>query len=275
MKKFATGLVTMAFLGALAIPAFADVNVYADIDKYKDKDVTEDVDIVKFHEVRVKQLANPTNSAEAQTVKNDLNLDNYVNEGVNALNGLLQEDAAEDNLSPVNKYATINAGAADGAIGIVSLNQSPGSINNQGNATSVAVTQLGAAFIHAEASVEKDVRGNTVDTYQPNRANTIDTALSGVAGILGVNQAAGSINNQNNATALSVGENSIAALSEADLGMDAVENFSYEDGGMLTDTLTNGALAGCAGIISVNQSSGCMNNQANVVAVAAITNPIP
>lgn len=261
MKKFITGLATMAFLGALAIPAFADVNVFADITKTKDKEVTEDVDIVKFHEVRVKQLANPTNSAEAQAVKNDENHDNVIAEGT------------IDDSSPANKYATINAGTADGSAGIVSLNQSPGSINNQGNATSVAVTDVGQAFVHAEASVEKDLYNNIVDTYQPNRSNTIDTALVGITGILNVNQGAGNVLNQNNATGLAAGENSIAALSEADLGMDNYLNTSLEDGGLLTDTLTNGALQGSFGIVNVNQSSGCMNNQANVVSVSATVNP--
>ncbi|MFH1147931.1 MAG: hypothetical protein V1736_09530 [Pseudomonadota bacterium] len=257
MKKFMTGLVTTAFLAALALPAFADVDVLATVDKHKDKTVTEDVDIVKFHEVRVKQLASPTNSAEAQAVKNDINRDNTIDETE----------------TPVNKTATINAATGDGSSGVVSLNQSPGSINNQGNATSVAVTDVGQAFVHAEASVEKDLYGNTVGTYQPNRTNLIDAALTGVTGILNVNQSAGNINNQNNATGLAVGANSIAALSEADLGMDNYENTSFEDGGLLTDTLTNGALQGSFGIVNVNQSSGCMNNQANVVSVSATVNP--
>jgi len=112
---------------------------------------------------------------------------------------------------------------------------------------------------------------NSINAIESVRGNEINAALTGVDGMLGVNQSAGSINNQNNAAALAVGVGSIAAISEADLGLVNTGNYSYELAVQLTDTITGGALASTSGIVGVNQSSGCMNNQANVVAVCAVS----
>jgi len=280
----------MAFVLALSLPVLADVSVTGTVSKTKEKSVTETVEIEKAHYIGVKQLATPTNSAEAQALKNDVNAANSVTEvPVPAVpptydyNAIVEEYTLVDPghpAVPINKNALIDGGSANDVAGVTGINQSPGSINNQGNAVSVSMTADGDAFLHAEASAEKingsqstDSAGNNMNATESVRGDKIDTALTGVAGILGVNQAAGSINNQNNAAALSVGKDSIAALSEADLGLVNVGNVSYEMAVQLTDTITGGALANASGIIGVNQSSGCMNNQANVVAVCAVSSP--
>lgn len=282
MKKLTSSLIAMAFVGAMALPAMADVDVTAVITKKKDKTVKESVEINKNHLIGVKQMATPTNSAEAQAIKNDVNTGNKLTEApvpakINDVNEGIMVPAV-----PITKNAAINSGAGDGSAGIVGINQAPGSMDNQGNATSVSVTKAGDAFVHAEASAEKingglvsgteqAAPGNTVTANEITRTNTIDAALKNVAGILSVNQSAGSINNQDNAVAMSVGIGAIACLSEADLGMVNAMNTSTETGVALADTLSNGSLSGSRGIVSVNQSSGCMNNQANVVAVAVLT----
>lgn len=294
MKKSLIVLIAMAFVLALSLPALADVDVTGTVSVTKDKEVSEIVSIEKAHYIGVKQLATPTNSAEAAAVKNDVNAANIVTEvPVPAVpptydyNEIVEEYTLVDPghpATPINKNALIDGGSGNDAAGVTGINQSPGSINNQGNAVSVSMTAAGKAFLHAEAAAEKinggvssddlgQTRSNSINATESVRGNKIDAALTGVDGILGVNQAAGSINNQNNAAALAVGADSIAALSEADLGLVNIGNNSFELAVQLTDTITGGALANASGIVGVNQSSGCMNNQANVVAVCAVVSP--
>jgi len=292
MKKSLIVLVAMAFVLGLSLPALADVGVTGTVAVSKDKVVTETVDIEKVHYIGVKQTATPTHSAEAAAVKNDVNTMNQVNESpipaeppvyiYNEINETWQLDPNHPGKSavPITKSAIINTGVGNDSAGVVGINQSPGSLNNQGNATSVSMAADGDAFLHAESAAEKkngvvgeDQSGNCVTVNEITRQNTIDDSLKGVAGILGVNQSAGSINNQDNAASMSVGSMSMAALSEADLGMVNSGNISMEVAVTLADTLANNALSGANGIVGVNQSSGCMNNQANVVAVCAVSSP--
>jgi hypothetical protein len=311
MKKFFVVFTAFAFVMAMGLPAMADVSVLGTIDKTKTKTVTETVNIDKAHYVGVKQVVKPSSSAEAQALKNDVNQGNVITEReipavpegspeytINPITGEYFEVPGTSSPGvaavPLTKTAAIDAGALDAAAGIVNVNQSPGSINNQGNgaaisysATAAPIVEItdgsegetrfvGGAFLHAESSAELinggTDAGNSVDAIGSTRTNTIDGALNGVKGIVGVNQSAGNMNNQNNAVSMSVGAG-IAALSEADLGLCNSGNISSETGTVTTDTLTGAALASAAGVIGINQSSGCMNNQANVVAACVLVHP--
>ena len=261
----------------------------------------------------------PSHSAEAQALKNDVNQGNTITEreiaateGESAdydynesteLYTIVPGTGTEDTPAvPLTKTAVIDGGSLDNAAGIINVNQSPGSINNQGNAVAISYSDAaelvtpvvnndpeddtarfaGGAFLHAESSAElingglegesEGNMGNMVDAIGSTRTNTIDGALGTVTGIIGVNQSAGNINNQNNAASISVGDG-IAALSEADLGLCNSGNTSIAMGTVTSDTLTGAALASASGIIGINQSSGCMNNQANMVAACVLVHP--
>ncbi|MCJ7617285.1 MAG: hypothetical protein MUO43_12200 [Desulfobacterales bacterium] len=309
MKKFFVVFTAFAFVMAMGLPALADVTVLGTIDKTKTKTVDESVSIDKAIYVGVKQVIHPSNSAEAQALKNDVNKGNTVTEETTPpvaptyyTDPIDQQQVMLDPGSPavpVIKSAVIDGGSMDAAAGIINVNQSPGSINNQGNAVALSYSDIpatvtevtdplkgeteymGGVFLHAESSAElingglddvvDSIGAGNVVTADPGttRTNTIDGALNGISGILGVNQSAGNINNQNNAASLSVGS-AVAALSEADLGLYNVGNVSNENGTVTTDSITNAALASASGIIGVNQSSGNMNNQANVVAACLL-----
>ncbi|MBW2569015.1 MAG: hypothetical protein JRD93_06395 [Deltaproteobacteria bacterium] len=324
MKKLFVALTAIAFVMAMGIPVLADVEIEGTITKSKDKMVCETVSIDKAVYVGVKQVVKPSNSAEAQAVKNDVNQANEITENPYGGTDAVSPDYEENPITGeyfqvpgtgslgtdptmVTKKAVIDSGSLDGASGIINVNQSPGSINNQGNAASIAYSGaaaavsavpyldegetrfVGGAFLHAESSAEKingdclvvidDATGelvvvpagNIVTAHGTERTNEINSALGSVTGIVGVNQSAGNINNQNNAASLSVGS-AIAALSEADLGMVNVGNMSTENATATIDILCADALASASGIIGVNQSSGNMNNQANVVAACVILN---
>jgi hypothetical protein len=285
MKRMIAILGVFGLLMAFSLPATADVTVIATVDKDKDISVAIDVDIDKDLTLEVKQIVLPSNSAEALAIKNDVSDGNTLTETEVNRDGAL--------FVGVEKTATIDLGAFDTATGIVNVNIAPGSMNNQGNADSVTYSQgeapiaanptfdpredlyrfWGGAFLHAEASAEKILTNNNVTADGSIRQGLIDAAFLGISGIAGVNTAAGNLNNQNNAVALSVGLNSIAALAEADLGMTNSGNSSIENYTVTTDSISNGSFSGGAGIIGVNMSSGVLNNQANIVAASVNTHP--
>ena len=265
-KKMAILTAGLLVVGASSA-AMADNTVDSTLTKTTNVAVDEGVDINKEVYLNIQQLAKPTNSAEAKAIKNDKNESNTVAEEPTTT-----ENSAAPKSATVNN-ATIDGASGNGATGVVNVNQSPGNLNNQGNATSIGYSATGDAFLHSESSADLSNSGNSLESQIPEKTDTIDGSLAGASGIISVNQSAGHMNNQDNGTSLAVGVGSIAALSEADLGMYNADNTSHEVGSTKTDILTNGALGTTSGIINVSQSSGSMNNQANVVSAAMLVFP--
>jgi hypothetical protein len=112
-----------------------------------------------------------------------------------------------------------------------------------------------------------------VNTFGSVLTDTITASFSGASGVVGINQAAGSLNNQNNALAIAVGDPAVYALGEADLGQFNTYNYVDTIDQIRTDTIDGGSFDGFAGVAMVNQSSGSVNNQANIVDIA-ITNEL-
>lgn len=302
MKKIAI-LTAGLFVASFATSAMADVDVTATIKKDVNVKVDEYQDIDKEVYLNIQQIAKPTNSAEARAVKNDTNQSNKVTEKPTEVTPPSNSAAPVPTPAITENKATIDGGSANGASGVININQSPGNLNNQGNAAAIAYTATGNAVLHSESSADMvnggtvttpestttttDSKGNTTTTtvftttpagnelqsIKPSKTDTINGSLVGATGIIGVNQSAGHMNNQDNATSLAVGIGSIAAISEADLGMVNAYNVSNEVDGVKTDIITAGALGTAKGIINVNQSSGSMNNQANVVSAAMLLFP--
>ena len=103
---------------------------------------------------------------------------------------------------------------------------------------------------------------------EQNRASTIRDSIIGNTGVVGVNQDAGTANNQGNVTAVALTDVEAFANSQASASQLTTDNEVNVEDSNLEDLLTNSIL-GNFGIVGVNQSVGYMNNQANVVAVAA------
>jgi hypothetical protein len=261
-------MLAVVFAVGMSTSAWAEVDVTADIFKFKTVLETETINVNKEYDIKVLQTEQVDNSAESQVIKNDSNTGNAVYDEADELT------------------ATIDGGSFDGSVGIVGVNQSPGYINNQGNATSIAVAAEGDAFVHAEAAVDALNAFNLLehDPGAANRTNLIDTSFVGVSGVVGVNQATGSMNNQNNATAFSLGVDAAAGLAQTDLGLFNGAEFNSSSEALVqigggnqivvdlsennTDTLT-AAFAGSSGVVGVNQSTGSLNNQVNAVSIAA------
>ena len=130
------------------------------------------------------------------------------------------------------------------------------------------VTGGEAALLHSEFGGEKSIADNSLDAAGSVRSTTIEAnAFEGALGIIGVNQAAGHMNNQNNIVTMSIGDSPIVSLSDSDLGLVSTNNTVVESGVTKIDIISDNAFKGATGIISVNQSSGSMNNQVNIIIV--------
>jgi len=133
---------------------------------------------------------------------------------VAAVNNGLAYTAAEAVVSEVNASNTIydpgfNWDKIDGSFGtvqgLVQINQSSGSMNNQNNAAAIAVGSSGLVAL-ADARLVQSNTGNQVLTAGYGtlcNANTINNSFGNVTGCVQVNQSAGSLNNQANVLAVS------------------------------------------------------------------------
>jgi hypothetical protein len=239
----------------------------------------EQIDITKCVYIGVKQLAMVDKSAEASVEKFDWSHDNEVKEIPEIIEGN-QILEVPDTVIPVTPTALIHDSAFNDFQGIVTINQSPGNVNNQGNAVSTAFADCGNAFLHAKADVEKILGskydedsktfiggGNSFEACGTPRTDLITDCFIGVHGVFGINQSAGNINNQNNALAMAVSSGATACLAESDLELINSNNTVHEIATIKTDTLEGAIFSGTgsSGIVGINQATGNIVNQANVV----------
>jgi hypothetical protein len=263
MKRAA--LIGLGLLMSLALvaPASACVFVFADVQKDKDITVVENITITKTATIDVTVIEDLTAAAESLALGNQENLDNEVA-------GIDGPSSGNDREALIE--FSIGTDEETGNIGIVGVNQSTGNMNNQGNNVAAAVTGSEDAFVNAESSASQINAGNSVDAVDETKISDIDTSVNYNMGIVGVNQSTGNMNNQLNNVALAAGLGGApVALAEADLGQlnadnTVIETFSFKDD-IIQDSINNNQ-----GIVGVNQSTGNMNNQANVVAIGAVVN---
>ena len=254
MKKLLATTLGLMLCLALAIPAMADVSVTATIDKTKEIYIYEYVDITKCVDVCVDVDLSTQSAAEAKAMFNQ----------VNAYSVDIEALCLE-----VNDVDSGMGGSILGNTGIVGVNQSAASLNNQGNVVALAVTDGKKAFGDAQSSVEQ---ANVLDfhlEFLTISADLMDGSIKGNSGILGVNQAAGNLNNQANSVALAagLGESAYVSLAEADLGQynacTMVLDFASARIDVITDSINCNH-----GVVGFNQSAGNLNNQANVVSIS-------
>jgi hypothetical protein len=168
-------------------------------------------------------------------------------------------------------------------------------MNNQGNVVSIAVDVIDPGdgsngtprpfdgFTDAQAHVDQKNFNNTVDTVNILfRDARIRNSFNLNQGVVHANQAPGNMANQSNAFSLAV---SLArggvALAEADLGQVNRNNLVKESDsrgrdqgdpgfiGINKRAEILGSINGNTGVVGVNQSTGNMANQANVVAFSS------
>ena len=187
--------------------------------------------------------------------------------------------------------------------GIISMNQASGNNTNQGTIVSVAIdadapppgplpppggppppaAPSNVGFAHASAAATQSQTGNNIDTVNLiYRDATITDSLNQNQGLVYANQSSGNMNNQMNVLSLAYSlASSGVALSEAALGQ-------FNTAGRVGESTQVGSTVGInklsrisnsmnenVGILGVNQSTGNMANQANIVSIAAIGTNLP
>lgn len=284
MRRAMFALALAALVGAPPAPAGADVFVTVEVNKEKDVFVLEQVEKFKFVRIEVTMEQSLNGAAEAQALANQRNVENTSREADPDVVGEIGAGEIDPNDMLIFKHALISDSINDNT-GVVGVNQDVGNMVNQANVVALATTNSETALTHAQAEADQvnvanssfhremtafdinDPEGN------PNLTATITDSVSGNAGVVGVNQNAGNMNNQANLVAMSVGLGSHFALSESALGQVNVGNHVVEAQTVKFDLISNSA-NGNSGVVGVNQSVGNMNNQASAVSVAALTSTV-
>jgi hypothetical protein len=265
IQHYLTSAAAIALIaGFAASSAKADVFVTAYIDK--DKDVFVFEELTKYKDVffDVDVIVLPDRAAEALALAN-------------------QRLEHNQTFFSNGHEATIKESVQDN-VGVTSVNQAAGFLNQQGNLIAAAVdgnggtaqssasTAVGVgSFAEAQSSASQYLQFNFLDFDGENTAS-IDASVTGNAGVTSVNQSAGDMNQQLNASSLGIsfaspGDDAVA-LAEADLGQFLNNNIVNYYGGGETASIT-ASVNNNAGITGVNQAAGAFNQQANVVAVSA------
>ena len=150
--------------------------------------------------------------------------------------------------------------------GILSVNQASGNINNQANVRVLAFAEgEGLLYDLSLATSARSIK-NTVIVYGGEREDRISNSFGGAVGVVGVNQSAGSLNQQVNVVVLGIGVAlgpGVVALGDATLGETIADNSasgSSNRADIITDSFT-----GFRGIAQVNQSSGDLNVLGNTL----------
>lgn len=156
--------------------------------------------------------------------------------------------------------SAIEAGAFQGATGMVSVNEAAGLNNVQANQAAIAVSPGSADTNGAQAA--------TAAARVPRASSTIaNGAFAGVTGALMVNQAAGAANLQRNSVVLGAAAKGVETATDSELSA-AVSVQGRLDGstalhGVRAVSIGNGAFANVSGIAQINQTAGAGNATAN------------
>ncbi len=145
----------------------------------------------------------PTAFIEAQAAVDQVNTSNTARQ---------DERATFDRENPVPDRTATITGSINGNSGIVGVNQNAGNMNNQTNAVALAVG-FGAFVALAEANLGQVNSGNVVEEVATVKVNLIQDSITGNAGIVGVNQSSGNMNNQASAVSMAVRTSTVSLSS--------------------------------------------------------------
>lgn len=261
MRKLLLGATAAAVMAAS--PAIADVDADFKFRSYKDKKVVELIG--KFKAAAYLTVVVDEGEAMAESIA----IVNHRNKWNEACENCAEKESIID-------------GSLNGNEGIVSVNQATGNMNNQGTAVAFAFDAGPAdnagdedpitGFADAVAAAGQVNKYNEVNSkFIAFRNSTISNSGNNSSGLLYVNQSSGNMNNQANALSVAVsmaeGQAGGIALSEADLGQINVDNYVFERVVNKNSTIT-GSFNANSGVIGVNQASGNMANQANIVSLS-------
>ncbi|KWC13740.1 hypothetical protein [Burkholderia ubonensis] len=161
----------------------------------------------------------------------------------------------------VSGTATIATGAANGTTGAITINETAGLDNAQGNQLALATGAPGVGYVGARQAASTSARvGDTASRIE-------GSAFSNISGALMVNQSAGAGNLQRNSTMLGTLGAEVRAVSDTELSETAPGHggmgLPVGGRGMPEASISGDAFKHISGIVQVNQTSGAGNATAN------------
>jgi hypothetical protein len=271
MKK----LVLLVMVLLLAVPALATENGCSDptgcnvafnVNVEKDKVICDYTLNAKFFFTFAYIDLDPKALADCEVFKCDYNTGNVVKSFVGTY---------DDNMT----------GSFSRFEGIGQANQAAGFAVNQGNVVAIAATEgTKKSAAMTEVGVEQTNYNNKLESCIDQTTSTICDSFNRFDGIGQVNQSPGSMNNQNNVVAVSAGltgssggaetygggrsyENGVLATNDTFLSQNNVNNCAQVNFAYSYNSISS-SFNGFTGIGQANQSSGSMNNQANIVSIS-------
>ena len=132
-----------------------------------------------------------------------------------------------------------------------------------------ALEEEGANAAYGLAVIEQRLEGNRVEESGIGHSSLIQDSFLRNQGLVSVNQDSGNINNQANVRVIAFAQGDAqVVLPEIELSARSRDNQVISTGGMPHTDAIVGSFNDTTGIVGVNQSSGSLNQQANVVAIA-------
>jgi hypothetical protein len=169
-------------------------------------------------------------------------------------------------------------------IGVLSINQEAGNMNQQANLRSIVIVDAsgGPAVLHVDVNTSQELKNNHVTLMDAGpRSVAIDGSFNGASGIVGINQAAGNLNQQLGVIVVGVGLGADAgAIQLGDAQLEQIgtpaDNTLEEEGtkGPRTNTLSN-SFNDFSGIAQISQTTGDMNRVTQVIGVTITTPGAP
>jgi hypothetical protein len=162
-------------------------------------------------------------------------------------------------------------GSGNNDQGIVGVNQEAGLLNNQANVRAIAVALNGQQVQILNLDVVQVSKDNTVTIPGSNHEDHITDSFTGTSGVVGINQSAGSLNQEANVLVVGIGAtlgSNVTVMGDSTLSSESSNNTVTTNGtGTRTDTISN-SFANFNGIAQVTQSSGDLNMISNRIAIS-------
>jgi len=163
--------------------------------------------------------------------------------------------------------STLITSSFQDAVGLYTLNQASGSLNDQSNCLLLSFGELEVAEIGGYLSTGR--RSDASVLQDSESRDLIEGSFSGSRGAFLLNQSAGSMNVQGNALLLSIGGGPLA-LGDLELDAQRPEGEAVpleERGGSRGDLLVD-SFNGASGVGLISQSAGNMNTIHNTVGIS-------
>ncbi|HEY1996099.1 MAG TPA: hypothetical protein VGH41_03265 [Paraburkholderia sp.] len=157
--------------------------------------------------------------------------------------------------------AAISSGVAVGATGAITVNETAGLNNAQGNQLTIST---GGPVLDDNASLQGAAGAAKVTNA---RTSIQGNAFSNTSGAVMVNQSAGAGNLQRNSTMVGTAALGVETVSDGDLSATAARNGgqgqSIGVSGVREADISNQAFKNVSGIVQINQAAGAGNATAN------------